>query len=226
MVWSNIPFKLKKINSFFDLYGNLINPHISFNMIPANLLRIWGWNFYGRQLYGTQEFIKEEKNMGSNLSITRTWIHSGHSGRSGKAWHFLQVVISRNNLCTSDWNQGSWQVWRRSIWNQFFLKHFLVRTVLLRQIMRLFKPFSNQNKREKHRGRLWGHEETLKCFILSMLMTIRTIHSDQSTTPLFYTLILYHKRLKDNIKIYIENKHSNFECFKIKTENLKEKNAE
>jgi hypothetical protein len=37
VVWSKIPFELKKINSFFDLYGNLINPHISFNMIRANL---------------------------------------------------------------------------------------------------------------------------------------------------------------------------------------------
>jgi hypothetical protein len=50
VVWSKIPFEFKKINSFFDLYGNLINPHISFNMIRANLLRIWGWNFYGRLL--------------------------------------------------------------------------------------------------------------------------------------------------------------------------------
>ncbi len=50
VVWSNIPFKLKKINSFFDLYGNLIKPHISFNMIRADLLRIWGWKFYGRLL--------------------------------------------------------------------------------------------------------------------------------------------------------------------------------
>jgi hypothetical protein len=32
------------------LYGNLISPHISFNMIRADLLRIWGWNFYGRLL--------------------------------------------------------------------------------------------------------------------------------------------------------------------------------
>ncbi len=96
MVWSNIPFELKEINSFLIFHIKRWKPQFNFLINWAIILRIWGWNFGGglsKQYFIDSTLRDIDRNKKSYISRDLLFTHIWERSKNFGPWF---VVTPQN----------------------------------------------------------------------------------------------------------------------------------